>query len=93
MRNTFGEELLDWLIVLDCNHVEARYGFPASLGDPMMARVRTEPRECAECRAERTVTYAGLYDMAVWEAARDARWDAEHLRSNAHAWGHCLCNA
>ena len=104
MLNMNGEELLDWMAVLECGHVERLHQMPAHMGDQVCARLMNGGQErCSECGRRRrdvqryaedpwrAVTYAGLWDWARWEQVRDARWAEEHARSLAHAMGHCIC--
>lgn len=103
MKNTFGEELLDWMAVLDCLHVKPLHQMPASMGDPVCVRMAGSQQRCESCgqdrrkvswRAEdpwRMVTYAGLWDWDRWERARDERWAREHAVSLGHAMGWCAC--
>ena len=92
MINTYGEELLDWMAVLDCKHVVMLYqGMPASMADPACIRRVGGPMTCERCRQPRTVLKAGLWDWTVWEQYRDERWREQHLRSLGHAQGWCVC--
>lgn len=92
MLNMNGEELLDWMAVLDCKHaVPLNCQMPASMGDPMCVRLPGQPMTCRHCNAGRTVVRAGLWDWTVWEEMRDERNLERHLVSLAHAQGWCLC--
>jgi hypothetical protein len=92
VKNTFGEELLDWMAVLDCKHVVMLHPMPASMGDPMCARRAGTTMTCEFCGRVRTVLSAGLWDWTVWERYRDERWREQHLKSLAHAQGWCPCD-
>jgi len=91
MRNVAGEELLDWMAVLDCKHVASLHQMPASMGDTVCARLAGQTRVCDSCRAPRTVVRAGMWDWTVWEQMRDERNLEQHLVSLAHSMGWCLC--
>jgi hypothetical protein len=103
VKNTLGEELYDWMAVLDCLHVKPLHQMPAHMGDPLCARIVGGQQRCESCgqrrrevnrRAEdpwRTVTHAGLWDWDRWERVRDERWRRDHLVSLAHAMGWCGC--
>jgi hypothetical protein len=103
VKNTFGEELYDWMAVLDCMHVVSLHQMPASMGDVVCARMKGGQQRCGSCGQSRrsvargaedpwrAVTYAGLWDWSRWEQVRDERWREEHLRSLGHAQGWCAC--
>ena len=106
MKNMNGDELYDWMAVLDCKHVERLHQMPAHMGDPMCARLMADGylrcTSCGQARRSvargaedpwRAVTYAGLWDWARWEQVRDERWREQHLRSLGHAMGWCPCAA
>lgn len=104
MKNMAGDELYDWMAVLECGHVESLRQMPARMGDVVCARMTSH--RCTSCGVARrgiggvhrdaedpfrTVTYAGLWDWARWERARDERWHREHVRSLGHSMGWCGC--
>jgi hypothetical protein len=51
--NMLGEELLDWMAVLDCKHVVMLHPqMPASMGDPACLRRVGTTMTCEHCTAE-----------------------------------------
>jgi hypothetical protein len=93
MLNMAGEELLDWMVVLDCKHVVMLHPqMPASMGDLACKRRVGTTMTCEHCKVTRTVLSAGLWDWTVWEQYRDERWREQHLVSLAHQMGWCVCD-
>lgn len=93
MRNTFGEELLDWMAVLDCKHTPVLCRMPAGFGEAVCARLTGQTMKFPWCGTDQTVVRAGLWDTDEWERLRDERMREQHLASLGHALGWCPCAA
>lgn len=60
MLNMNGEELLDWMAVLDCKHVVMLHPqMPASMGNPAALRMAGQQMTCEHCTAEVARTLPG----------------------------------
>lgn len=81
MKNMNGDELLDWMAVLDCQHVERIGTMPASMGDPMCARLMAGDGDarvrCTSCgQARRSIGGAHAWADDPWRAVTYAGlWD------------------